>query len=159
MAIGTDALIDFFGTQDLITHATTTGAITNNSFSVVQAADVLPWTNDDDAPSAIMVLKCRWTTTAPTDGTMINVHIRPLNVQSTNDTPVPTAVTPSYLTNFRADGDVAADTYVHLITPVFALPNSYTSAVYEFYLENKTGQSITTAWTWYITPVTKGPHG
>ena len=43
MAISTDALIDFFGTQDEVT--TTPSEVTDTSFSI--ATDTSTWTNDD----------------------------------------------------------------------------------------------------------------
>lgn len=158
MAIASNSLIDFFGTQDLITHATTAGAITDGSFSVVQAADVLPWTNDDDAPTCVMVLKCQFAT-LPTDGNKINIYARKLNVQSTNDSPVPDAVNlDQFIGSFTVDGTIAVTNDSWLVTNWLTLPNHITSQIYEMYIENKTGQTITSGWTMYVTPVTKGPH-
>jgi len=155
MPISTDALIDFFGTQDSIDDGSTS-SVTNNSFSV--AADITSWTNDDDAPFAVFVMRCQFGT-APTDGSLINIYGRKMNVQSTNDTPVPTAVnTDQYLGSFVVDGDVGTATNAYLVTSRISLPNHTTSQVYDFYFENKTRHTISSGWAAWITPCTKGPH-
>jgi len=158
MAIAEDALIDFFGTQELITHATTAGAIANDAFSVVQAADVLSWTNADDAPACTMVLKCQWGT-APTDGSVINIFARKLAIDGSNDSPKPTAINRDQLIGrFVVDGDVATATDAYLVTDWMELPNHQTSQIYDTYLENKTGQQISSGWTLKVRGSTKGPH-
>jgi hypothetical protein len=155
MAISTNALIDFFGTQDSIDDGSTS-SVANNALSV--AADITSWTNDDDAPYAVFVMRCQFAT-APTDGSLINIYGRKMNVQSTSDSPTPTAVnTDQYIGSFIVDGDIATATDAFLVTNWLALPNYYTSQVYDFYFENKTGQTITAGWAAWITPVTKGPH-
>ena len=155
MAIGADSLIDFFGTQDSVDDGGTS-AITDGSFSV--AADVATWTNDDDAPNAVFVLRCQWGT-APTDGSVINLYGRKLNVQSTNDSPIPSANNlDQYIGTFTVDGDVATATDAYHVTNWLVLPNHVTSQQYDFYLENQSGQTISAGWAMWITPATKGPH-
>jgi hypothetical protein len=155
MAISTDSLIDFFGTQDSVDDGSTS-SIADAAFSV--AADITAWTNDDDAPACVMVLKCQFAT-APTDGTVINVHGRKMDVDGTNDSPVPDAANlDQIIGNFTVDGTVATATDAYLTTNWMPLHNHKTSQQYEFYLENKTGQTISANWTLKITPCTKGPH-
>lgn len=154
MAIGTDSLIDFFGTQDQIDDGTTS-SIADNAFS---APDTSTWTNDDDAPFAVFVLECQWGT-QPTDGSVINIYGRKLNVQSTSDSPVPDAANlDQYVGSFTVDGTVAINTAAFLVTNWLVLPNHATSQQYDFYLENQSGQTISANWNLWITPVTKGPH-
>lgn len=158
MTIGSDSLIDFFGTQDLITHATTAGSIADDAFSVVQAADVLPWTNDDDSPTCVMVLKCQWAT-APDDGSVVNIHGRKMNIEGTNDSPKPDAANlDQFIGSFTVDGTVATATNTYLVTRWLSLPNHISSQIYDMYFENKSGQTISSGWTAWITPLTKGPH-
>lgn len=158
MAIGADSLIDFFGTQELITHATTAGSIVNDAFSVVQAADVLSWTNDDDAPTAVMVLRCQWAT-APDDGSSVNIYARKMNIQGTDDSPKPDAANlDQFIGSFIVDGTIAATNNIWMPTNWMTLPNHITSQIYDFYIENKTGQTISSGWNMWITPLTKGPH-
>jgi hypothetical protein len=153
MAIGTNALIDFFGTQDQVDD-TATAAIASAAFSADQAS----WTNDDDAPFGVMVFRCQWAT-APTDGSLINIYARKMDVQSTSDSPIPTAInTDQYIGSFVVDGDVAINTNVFLVTNWLSLPNHQTSQIYNFYFQNSTGQQITSGWAAWITPCTRGPH-
>ena len=154
MAIGTDSLIDFFGTQDQLDDGTTS-AITDTSFS---APDTTSWTNDDDAPFGVFVLQAQWAT-QPTDQSAINIYGRKLNIQSTSDSPVPDAANlDQYIGSFIVDGTVATSTDAFMVTNWLTLPNHYTSQVYEFYLENQSGQTISANWNLWITPLTKGPH-
>jgi hypothetical protein len=153
MAIGSGALVDFFGTQDQIDDGTTS-SIANNAFS---APDTSDWTNDDDAPFAVFVLECQWAT-QPTNNSVVNIYGRKLNVQSTSDSPVPdSANLDQYIGSFTVDGTVAINTAAFHVTNWLVLPNHYTSQVYQFYLENKSGQTISANWNLWITPVTKGP--
>jgi len=156
MTIGTNDFIDKFGTQDRIDD-TSTSSIANDAFSV--AADIATWTNDDDAPFCVMVLMCQWAT-APDDGSIINIYARKLNVEGTNDSPAPSTANQDQIIGFfTVDGDVATATDAYHVTDWMTLPNHYSSQQYDFYLENKTGQTISANWDMWITPVTKGPHG
>ena len=151
MAIGTDAAIEFFGTQD--TLGTTSATVANNAFSV--AGDLSTWTNDDDAPTASITLLVDYAT-APTANTSINLYARLLNVQSTNDNEIPDAnFQHTYLGSFPINNPSIANQY---ITIDVLLPNTKTSQEYEFYIENKTAQTIQASWDLYITPKTIGPH-
>jgi len=156
MAIGTDALIDFFGTQD-VADDTSTSTISSGAFSV--AADVASWTNDDDAPAAGFTLECQFDTTMPTVG-HIGLFAHILNVQSTNDTEIPaTNHLSHWLGNFKIPFSVAADTNFHAAVPYAVLPNMITSQVYDFYIYNfGTSQTIGVDWNLWVTPLTKGPH-
>ena len=155
MAISTDAEIDFFGTQDEVTVASPS-AVTDGSFSV--AGDVNDWTNDDDARYAAFVLQCQWAT-APTDGTVINLYARKMNVQSTNDSPAPSANNlDQFVASFMVDGDVGTATDAFHSSTQVKLPNHYTSQVYEFYIENRSGQTISSGWSLFVTPIAPGPH-
>jgi len=155
MAIETDSVIDFFGTQTSADDGSTS-AISDGAFSV--AADITTFTNADDAPACVMVLRCQWAT-LPTDGTVINIYARKLNIDSTNDSPVPDAANlDQFIGSFTADGTVSTATNTFLVTNWLALPNHKTSQEYDFYLENNTGQTISSGWTLKLTPSTKGPH-
>lgn len=156
MTIGTDSLIDFFGTQDQVDDGSTS-TIATTAFSV--AADISAWTNDDDAPFANFVLENQFDTTMPTAGT-IDLYARVLNLQSTNDPGTPDANNLTYfLGTFPIDFGVAND--VNYFSYIYGarLPNNITSQIYEFYLHNNaTGQTIGIDWNLWITPTTVGPH-
>ena len=150
MAIGTDSAIDFFGDQD--TLGTSSAAVGNGDFSV--AGDLSTWTNDDDAPQASVTLFCDFAA-APDTNSSLNLYARMLAVQSTNDNTVPNAnFQHRYLGSFPLDNS----TDPQYITIGASLPNTKTSQQYEFYIENKSGQSLPLGWDLYITPKTIGPH-
>lgn len=155
MAIGTDATIHYFGTQDTVTAGGGTSAVVDGAYSA--SGDVVSggWTNDDDAPRAMVVLQCQQATVGSGS---ISLYARRMNVQSTNDEPQPDSSFPGELIGaFTLDAGSATSTDMYLITEA-RLPNVYTSQVYEFYIKNNTGQSIAAGWVMYVTPVTDGPH-
>lgn len=156
MAIGTNALIDFFGTEDQVTVATP-GAVSSGAFSVT--GDVADWTNDDDAPFAMFKLQltAAGLSGAPTAGEVVNLYARHIDVEGTDDTPVPdSSYLKTYLGSFVVDAADADQVYV--IGPV-RLPNYYESQVYEFFIENSMSVNIASGgWDLWVTPVTVGPH-
>ena len=150
MAIATGAAIEFFGTQD--TLGTSSAAVANDAFSI--AGDLSTWTNDDDAISASVTLLANFSV-APTANTSINLYLRLLDVQSTNDGTVPDAnFQHTYVGSFPLNDSTVAQ----YITIDIGLPNSVTSQDYEFYVENQSGQSLPAGWDIYVTPKAIGPH-
>lgn len=154
MAIGTDAAIEFFGSKTLL--GSTTSAVTNDSFSD-GTNDLDAWTNTDDAPQATLALEFTTATTGDANS-VINVYARVMNVGSadTEDSEVPDAnfqqtYLGSFLHNNPATGEQAASIVV-------SLPNVSSQQVFEFYIENKTGQTISAGWELTIRPKTLGPH-
>ena len=153
MAIAENAAIEFFGTQD--TLGSSTAAVADGAFSV--AASLPAWTNDDDAMSATMTLLVNWTTTAPDANSSVNLYTRLMNVQSTNDGTTPDAnFQHTYLGSFPLNDATGAQ----YITITISLPNSYTSQVHEFYIENKSGstEDLSAGWDMWVTPTAIGPH-
>ncbi len=155
MPISTDALIGFWGTQDQVDDGTT-GTVADNAFSEASSA----WTNDDDALIARAVLECQFDTTMPTVGT-IDLFVRPLNVQSSNDPGVPDANNlAGYVGSFAIDFGVANDVNFFTVIDSFRLRGFQTSQIYEFYFRNNnTGQTIGIDWNLWIQPFAPGPHG
>jgi len=150
MAIGTDAAVDFFGTQ--ATLGTSSSAVANDAFSV--AGDLSTFTNTDDAPQASVVLLANFSVSPDADSS-INLYLRLLNVQSTNDQDVPDAnFQHVYVGSFPLN-DVTTAQY---ITISISLPNNITQQQYEFYVENKSGQSLPAGWDIFPTAKTIGPH-
>jgi len=156
MAIGTDDAVDKFGTQDVVSAGGGTSAVLDAAYSVT--ADAAAWTNDDDAEFASFVLKFQYPSgTIVADG--IHLFARLMNIDGTNDEPVPDANFEEHqLGSFIPDTGLAAltDTYISLGYDV-ELPNMYSSQVYEFYLKNDSGVTLTAGWTLKITPKAKGP--
>lgn len=150
MAIGTDSAIEFFGTQD--TLGTTSSAVSDAAYSV--AADLSTWPNDDDAPQASVVLLANFSV-APDVNSVINLYLRLLDIQSTNDQDVPDAnFQHVYVGSFPLNDVTTAQ---HIPIDI-SLPNTKTSQNYEFYVENQSGQSLPAGWDIFVTPKTLGPH-
>jgi len=150
MAIGSDSAIEFFGTQD--TLGTSSSAVANNAFSV--AADLSTWVNDDDAPTASVTLLANFS--GPLDvSSSITLYLRLLNIQSTNDQDVPDANFQHVQVGSFPLNNVTTAQYIPI---QIDLPNNYTSQSYEFYVENKSGQSLPAGWDIYVTPKAFGPH-
>ena len=149
MTIGTDAAIEFFGTQD--TLGTSSAAVANDAFSI--AGDLSTWVNDDDAPQAGVVLLANFSV-APNANSSINLYLRPLNIQSTNDQDVPNV---NFQHVFVGSFPLNDATTAQYITVDISLPNSKSSQNYEFYVENKSGQSLPAGWDIFVTPKAIGP--
>lgn len=156
MAIGTNDVILKFGTQDQVDS--TAGTVANDAFSVAGDVDST-WANDDDAPRGAAVLKLQFDTTAPTVGS-VGLYARLLDVQSTNDSPIPDSNFEHYLVGvFPLDFGVAADVDYYTTIPVFQMPMIYSGQIIEWYIKNEaTGQTIGTGWNLWITPISDGPH-
>jgi len=157
MAISTNAAIDFFGTQDTVTVAGGTSAVSNDAFSA--SGDVVSggWTNDDDAPDGTAVLTFQYPSgTISTDG--VNLVVRRMNIDGTADEAQPdSGYAGLSLGTFPIDANLAATTNTTTVLDI-PLLNAYSSQVYEFYLENKLNVTMTAGWTLKITPKTLGPH-
>lgn len=152
MAIGTNDLKEKFGTQDLVSAGSPAAIL---AAAVSASTDVVSggWTNDDDAPTGEFVLKCTFAT-APTALKAINLYARPMNLEGTNDPPQPDATYKhEFIGLFLVDGVTTAQT----LRAVASLANLITSQIWEFYIENKAGQTISAGWALYVTPVTVGP--
>lgn len=154
MAIATNDAVDKYGTQDTITTGTPS-SITTGNFSV--AADVAAWVNDDDATEGAFVLACAWATVTSIGDKPINLFARLDNIDSTNDPKDPGTTNHSmFIGSFVAPGSAGAATTVY-IPGRFPLPNFYTSQSYVFFIENLTGQTISSAWSLKVTPIAQGP--
>lgn len=157
MAIGTDAAIHFFGTQDVVTAGGGTSAVSDAAYSV--DADAAEWTNDDDAPEAGFILKFQYPS-GTIDANGIHLYCSLSEVATTNDEPlVDSGWKPHYLGAFVTDTGQAAttDTYYTLGYHV-PLPNLETSQKYKFFVYNDCGVTMSAGWTLSIIPVTVGPH-
>ncbi|KKM27705.1 hypothetical protein LCGC14_1572090 [marine sediment metagenome] len=157
MAIGTDAGIWFFGTQDVVDD-TSTSTISSGSFSV--AADAkLDWTNDDNAPYGSAVLECQFDTTMPTVGS-IGLYAKLLNIQSTNDEgDTDGSYAPHFVGTFQIDFGVANDTNFFTVIDLFEMPQAGAAQAIVWFIKNEgTGQTIGVDWNLWITPKAFGPH-
>lgn len=153
MSLSALSIIDSFGTQDEVSVASPT-QISDGSFSL--DSDITEWSNSDNAPSAAFVLQCQFSST-PDDGSTINLYARRMDVQGVNNSPKPSAVNKDqFIGQFFIDGDLVVDTDSYLVTGWLQLNNHSSSQPYEFYIENLTGQTISSGWSLFTTPVTRG---
>ena len=156
MAIGTNDAIEKFGTQDTVTAAGGTSAVSNGAYSA--SGDVVSggWTNDDDSDKAVAVLTFQYPSGTIVD--TIDLYGRRLNIDGAADEPQPDSGYPGKpLGSFRMDTNQAATTNTSYIIDI-ALPNAYTSQIWEFYLYNDSDVTMTAGWTLKITPKTYGAH-
>jgi len=155
MGILTDDVIDKFGTQDVVTAGGGTSAVVDDAYSVI--ADAAAWTNTDDAELAAFVLKFQYPSGTITTGG-IHLFARLMDIDSTNDEPVPDSGFEEHLLGiFPTDSGLVAVTnnYISLGYDV-ELPNMYSQQVYEFYIKDNCGVTLTAGWTIKITPKAKG---
>ena len=155
MAIVTDDAILKFGTKDVIDS--TAGTIANDAFSVAGDVDST-WSNDDDAQWGMALLKLQFDTTMPTVGS-IGLYARLLDVEGTDDMPIPSTDYPHiYVGTFPIDFSVANDVDFYTMIPLFQMPMSKSSQIIEWYLKNDdTGRVIGIAWNLWVAPITLGP--
>jgi hypothetical protein len=151
MAISTDSVIEFYGTQDSL--ANTTSAVNNGAFSD-GTNDLSSWTNDDDAPMAAFVFTGTYSV-APTANTTVDLYAALQNITSTNDQQAPDAnFQHTYIGSFPLNDNTSAQ-YIAIRA---ALPNTATSQVYNFYIYNDAGQQLGASWDLQVTPISYGPH-
>tara|TARA_S200002703_G_scaffold1263_1_gene2211 strand:+ start:11535 stop:11999 length:465 start_codon:yes stop_codon:yes gene_type:complete len=153
MAIGSDTAIHFFGTQDTLDN--TTSSVLDGAFSD-GTNDLSAWTNDDDAPMAHAVFEGTFSV-APDAGSSVALYARKIDIGNagTEDEDAPDANnTSSYVGSFGLNDVTSAQTKGILIS----LPNSKTSQIYNFYIQNNAGQTLSASWSLHITPVAIGPH-
>lgn len=154
MAIGTDALVEFFGTADAL--GTTTSAVANDAFSD-GTNDLVAWTNSDDAEFAAMVLTWQYASGTVDEDGYFALYARLIDVDGTTDTHVPDADHPHvHLGDFPV-ADAGTSTDVSAVIQI-DLPNVETSQVYHFYVENQSDVSMAAGWELTITPKAKGAH-
>lgn len=143
MAINTDGTIEEFGTRDALDD-TTTSAVSDANMSV--QGDVTEWTNTDDAAEIQLVLMFQHP--AGSISGSINVHVRPIEVDGTNDTPIPTTADQlGYAGSFQLDASQATATDTFYTAKIPLTPFSTKSQQkYEFYLFNDSGQTMSAGW-------------
>lgn len=135
-----------YGTQKTV--STTIAAIANNALSA--ACGTYTSTDTLDYPDADFVLVVAFGT-APTEGTTIDLLVRPMDVQSTNDTIAPQATyQPHRIGTFVVDNVTSAQ---YVFCSAFDLPKAG-----ELYLYNNgSGQTTSANASLYMTPRTVAP--
>ena len=143
MTINTDGTIEEFGAKDPLDD-TTTSSIIDANMSV--QADAAEWTNTDDAAEIQLILMFQHA--AGSISGAINIHVRPIEVDGTNDTPIPTTADQlGYAGSFVLDASQATATDTFYTAKIPLTPFSTKSQQkYEFYLLNDSGQTMSAGW-------------
>ena len=148
MSILTDDVIVKEGTQKTLEA---NGAIAANA-TMVQANDssyVRNAAGHEDAPDGKFVLGFT-VGTAGTANTLIDLYVRRLNIDSTNDGQAPTVnFLQDYVGSFKYNNAVTGIQYAEMDAKNLPADGDY-------YINNNTGQSIAAGWTLKVTPVTLG---
>lgn len=125
-------------------------SIANNALAQADDADYSVTTHGSDYPDARFVIAATFGT-APTEGTVLALYARPLNIDSTNDSEVPETTRPTrYIGSFVVNNVTTAQ-YISLIA--YDVP-----AEASYYIHNNgTGQTLSSGWTLKVTPRTYKP--
>lgn len=127
------------------------GASTANN-TISQANDATYGLVADGAyyPDAEFVLSFTYSV-APTEGAVIALYARPINIDGTGDTETPEAALPGWYVGSFAVNNVTSLQYAYLLAQ--DIPKEA-----EYYIHNNnTGQTISAGWTLKVTPRTIGP--
>lgn len=150
MAIGSNAVRLFAGTRTEVS-VTTPGSVATLTFSV--EGDTVDWTNSDNAPLACAELECQFAT-LPSVGA-INLHCQ---IKGTQPEPVVDSQFVGHpLGAFPVDYNAGVSTNFTSKIPLFELPWFEPSQILRFYLRNGTGQTVSSGWNLWITPLAYGP--
>lgn len=153
MAIGTDALIRVFGTQDTVTTGTPS-TVASGAWS--DDNDTADWTNDEEAPNGAASLAYEFDTTFPAVGS-IGLGYRLLDIDGANDEPFFTNMI-KLLGSFSIAYGAVADTVYYTSIPHFPIPAVGPAQVIRYYIKNEgTSQTLGIGWVLKITPWTYAP--
>jgi len=151
MAIGTDAAIEFFGTQTDLDS--TSGTVADAAFSVAGDLTTFTQTSAQDVPQASVILEATFSV-APDANSSVALFAQLIDIEGTNDAPVPTA---NYQSVFLGSFPVKDVTSIERYPIIISLPNNNATQIYQFFIQNNAGQTISAGWTIFITPKTIGP--
>lgn len=138
-------LIYVWGTQKTLEAS---GASCANT-AIVQANDASYGVVADGSsyPDAIFAFRGQFATVTSIENKTIDLYVRPLNFDGTNDAPAPTATyTQKYLGSFVLQASSAnTDQYLSLVA--YDVP-----AEGDYYIINNSGQTLSSGWTLKVTP-------
>lgn len=138
-----------FEKASAITLEANGGSITNNSVVQADDANYSVFTDGGARPGGRFVASFTFAT-APTEGTVLALYARPLDISSTNDAEVPEATRAVYVGNFVVN-NVTTTQYAELYNDQLPWNAAY-------YLHNVgTGQTVSAGWTLTVEPYTYAP--
>jgi len=120
--------------------------------SVVQANDASYGVVADGSyyPDAEFVLSATFAT-GPTEGTVLALYARPLNIDGTADAEVPEAALPVWFVGSFVVNNVTSLQYMYLLAQDVPAEADY------YIHNNNTGQTVSAGWTLKVKPRTIGP--
>ena len=136
----------FGGSVQVITGAT---QVVDDAFSA--QGDCVAWTNSQNASFASFLLTAIFAS-APTVNTPVNLYARLINISGTDDELIPST---TYQPHFLGSLIVGAATNQWVMLADAPLPNGQDAQQFEFFIENKSGQTLTAA-TWNLAINPKG---
>jgi hypothetical protein len=126
-------------------------AVTDTSFAAADQNDLTP-SDDAGFPFLKFVLIATWATSTGIEDGAVRLYSRKLNIDGTNDAAVPDATYPhDFVGSFVPDA-VTSLQRIELSGVERAIEQDES-----FYIENATGQTISSTWDLTVTPYTFGP--
>jgi len=124
-------------------------AVTNGS--VVQADDANYSLADDAAswPDAEFLLSAAWTT-APTEGRVVNLYARPLDIDGSADAEAPESSRPTLFVGCFVANNVGGSATQHM--PLQGLIARDLPRLASYFLHNDSGQSVNSGWVLKVIP-------
>lgn len=138
-----------------VTAISSTATCTSNSFN--QAAEVTSLSSAQTGyyPMADAAIFASFSTSVSSASNTLVLYRRDLNIDGTNDAPVPTSASPAY--SAIVVNAMAVPPYTAASSGYFFIPNVPLAGDCEFYLQNNTNASISAGFTVKITPKTYAP--
>ena len=144
MAIGTNSVVENFGTQ--VTVTSSSASLTDGSYS--GAGDVSGWVNSDNVVMASVTLQGTFSV-APDANSAVALFAVPQNVFGTNDQAIPTA---NFMAGYVGAFPVNAVTTEQFVTIDISLSNAQDQQEYVFVILNDCGQTLSAGWNLHVTP-------
>lgn len=124
-------------------------SIANNALAQADDAIYDIFADGEGRPDAKFILSVTYAT-APTEGTLLSLYARPLDIEGTNDAEVPEATRPTVLIGHFAVNNVTTTQYIELLAEDVPWKAAY-------YLHNNgTGQTVSVGWGLGVIPFTRG---
>lgn len=125
-------------------------SIANNALGQADDASYSIAADGSDYPDAEFVLTGTFSV-APTEGTVLSLYARPLDIDGTADAEAPETTRPTvFVGNFVVNNVTSAQSMILVAEDVPRKADYYVH-------NNGTGQTLGTGWTLKVTPLSRGP--
>lgn len=126
-------------------------SIASNALAQADDADYGVFVDGSGYPDLKFVLGNVVFSTAPTEGTVLSLYARPLDIDGTADAEIPETTRPTVLIGSFVVNNVTTAQYIELIAQDVPWLASY------YIHNNGTGQTLSSGWTLKATPCTVAP--